>query len=96
MLHGEAESVDQFGVDKWQKYRLSTLLKQFKTEDIFNTDETVLFCRSLFDRNHVFKTDKCAGGKLSQKKQIVLVTASMVGEKLPTLVIDKSANPRYF
>ena len=42
-LHGETESVDQFGVDEWQKYRLPTLLKQFKAEYIFNTDKTGLF-----------------------------------------------------
>ena len=32
-LHGEAESVDQFGVDKWQKYCLPIFSKLFKAED---------------------------------------------------------------
>ena len=31
-LHGEAESVDQDGVNKWQNYRLPTLLKEFQLE----------------------------------------------------------------
>ena len=50
----------------------------------------------LTKRTHVFKNDKCVGGKLSKERLIVLVTASMAGEKLPLLVIGKSANPRCF
>ena len=42
------------------------------------------------------KNEKCPGGKLSKDKLTVLVTASMAGEKLPPLVIGKSANPRCF
>ena len=74
----------------------SFTVKQFKAEDIFNADETGLFYGCLSDRTHVFKNDKCAGGKLSKERLTVLVTASMAGEKLPLLVIGKSANPRCF
>ena len=95
-LYGEAESVDQNDVDEWQTNCLPALLKQFKAEDTFNADETGLFYRCLPDRTHVFKNDKCVGGKLSKERLTVLVTASMVGEKLPLLVIDKSANSRGF
>ena len=42
-LHGEAEPVDQNGVDEWQTNCLPALLKQFKAEDIFSADETGLF-----------------------------------------------------
>ena len=42
-LHGEAESVDQNGVDEWQTNCLAALLKQFKAEEIFNAHETGLF-----------------------------------------------------
>ena len=48
------------------------------------------------DKTHVFKNEKCAGSKLSEKRLTVLVTASMTGEKLPHLVIEKSATPRCF
>ena len=34
----------------------------------------------------------CIGGKLSEGRLTVLVTASMVGEKLPLLVVGMSAN----
>ena len=95
-LHGKVESVDQDGVNEWQNDRLPALLKEFKPEQIFNTDETGLFYRCLPDKTHVFKNKKCAGGKLSKERLTVLVTASMTGEKLPPLVIGKSANPRCF
>ena len=55
-LHGEAESVDQKGVDEWQTNCLPALLKQFKAEDIFNADKTGLFYRCLPDRIRVFKS----------------------------------------
>ena len=95
-LHGEAEFVDQDGVNEWQNYRLPSLLKEFQPEQIFNTDETELFYRCLPDKTHVFRNEKCAGGKLSKERLTVLVTASMTGEKLPPFVIGKSANPRCF
>ena len=68
---------------------LPTRLKQFKAEDIFNTDETELFYQCLPDSTYVL-------GKLSKERLTAFVTASMVEEKLPPLVIGKSANPRCF
>lgn len=95
-LHGEADSVDQQGADDWQRNRLPLLLKEYKAENIFNTDETGLFFKCLPERTHVFKAEKCAGGKMSKERVTVLVTASMTGEKLPLFVIGKYANPRCF
>ena len=70
-LRGEAESVDQNGVDEWQTNCLPALLKQFKAEDSFNADKTGLFYRCLPDRTHVFKNDKCSDGKLSKERLTV-------------------------
>ena len=56
-LHGEAESIDQNGVDEWQTNCLPALSKQFKAENIFNADETGLFYQCLPERTHVFKND---------------------------------------
>ena len=95
-LHGEAASVGQQGADDWQRNRLSLLLKEYKAENIFNTDETGLFFKCLPEKNHVFKAQKWAGGKMSKERVTMLVTASMTGEKLPLFVIGKYANPRCF
>ena len=53
------------------------------------------FYRYLPDRTHVFKTGN-AKVVNCPRKDIVLATASMVEEKLPSLDIGKSANPRCF
>ena len=71
----------------WQNHRFPTLLKKFKPEEIFNTDETGLFYRCMHDKTHVFENKKCAGCELS--RLTVLVTASMIREKLPLLVDSK-------
>ena len=63
---------------------------------IFDFINCVQFFRCLPDKTHAFKDEKCAGGKLSKERLTVLVTASMVGEKFPLLVIGKHANPRCF
>ena len=95
-IHGEAASVDQQGADDWQRNRLPLLLKKYKAENIFNTDETGLFFKCLPEKTHVFKAQKCAGGKVSKERVTVLVTASMTGEKLPLFLIGKYANLRCF
>ena len=95
-LHGEAASVDEACVDDWHKNRLPILLKEFKKEQIFNTDESGLFYKCLPNRTHVFKNETCAGGKMSKERLSVLVAASMAGEKLPLLVIGKAAQLRCF
>ena len=88
-LHGEVESVDQDAANDWWKNRLPQLLKEFTAENIFNCDITDLFYCCLPDRTHVFKTEKCAGGKKSRERLTVLVTASMTGEKLPLLAKNR-------
>ena len=45
----------------------------------------------------MFTGDRCIGGKKSKERMTVLVCANMSGtEKLPLLVIGKSAKPRCF
>lgn len=93
-LHGEAGSVDASVVDSWLRSRLPLLLQEFSPEDIFNCDEAGLFYKCLPDRTHVFKGEKCSGGKMSKERVTVLVAASMAGEKLPLIVIGRFAKPR--
>lgn len=66
-------------------------------KDIFNVDETGLFFKCTPDKTFAFKGEKCSAGKHSKERITVLVGANMDGsEKLPLLVIGKSANPRCF
>ena len=43
-----------------------------------------------------FKGDTCSGGKRSKERITVMVCASMIGEKVPLLVIGTFKNPRCF
>ena len=70
------------------------LLKQFKVENICNTDETKLLHQCSLNRINVFKNNKCSDNRPSRKRLIKLVAANVGGQKLPPLAIGKSANPK--
>ena len=97
-LHRDTSETNhnQSGMDEWQKYRLPALLKQFKAKDIFNAGEAELHYQCLPDRIHVFENEKCTGGKLFKERLSVFVAVSMIGEKLPPVVIGKLASPDCF
>ena len=72
------------------------ILQRFNPSDIYNADEMALFYRMLRTRSFVEKGDSCKGTKQSKERLTVLVACSMSGERLPSLVIGKSKNPRCF
>ena len=82
-LYGKIELVDHSCVNEWQNHCFLALFKEFKLEEIFNTDKMGPFYWCMPDKLHVFENEKCRGGKLFKKRLIVLVmvTASMTGEK---------------
>ena len=49
-------------------------------------EETKRVCLCLPDRTHVFKNDKCVGGRHSKEGITVMVSASMAVERFPLLV----------
>lgn len=80
-----------------QKSRLTTILKDYHPNDIFNADETGIFYHLQPDKTFEFKAKNCHGEKQSKEHLTALVTANMSGtEKLPLLVIGKSAQPCCF
>jgi transposase-like protein len=95
---GEANSVnlDSDDMNAWQS-KLQSILLEFDDDDIFNADETGIFYRMLPNKTLEFKGVQCHGGKQSKERLTALVTANMSGsQKLPLLVIGKSAKPRCF
>ena len=95
---GEAKSVDTTSADmtEWE-HRLGRILDQYSADDIYNADETGVFYRLLPDKTLEFKKVDCHGGKKSKERLTALVCANMTGnDKLPLLIIGKSANPRCF
>jgi hypothetical protein len=92
---GEAGDVSDGVVDEWRA-QLPRALSPYAERDIFNLDETALYWRCMPDRTLAFRGEKCEGGKKPKDRITVLVGASMAGEKLPLLIIGKSAKPRAF
>lgn len=96
IICGESGSVNDNVVDEWKQITLPIILSQYAPCDIFNCDETGLFWKLTPHRTLAFKNESCHGGKHSKDRISILVGANMLGEKLPLLVIGKSAHPRVF
>lgn len=93
---GESGAVNQQEANQWKK-DLEEMIQDRNPKDIFNVDETGLFFKCTPDKTLAFKDEKCHGGKLSKERITLLVGANMDGtEKLPLLMVGKSANPRCF
>lgn len=94
---GEAAAIDMEVVENWQQTILREALSRYAPGDVFNVDETGFFWKVLPDKTMAFKGDKCVGGKKSKERITVLVGSNSNGtEKVPLLVIGKSAKPRCF
>lgn len=93
---GESGSVDVRLANDWKRL-LKTMIEDTEPKNIFNVDETGLFYKCTPDKTLAFKEESCSGGKLSKDRVTLLVGANMDGsQKLPLLMIGKSANPRCF
>lgn len=93
---GESASVTENAVFDWYKSTLPSIMQRFSPENVFNSDETGLFWKLSPENTLAFKAEKCHGGKCAKDRVTVVVGASMMGEKLPLLIIGKSENPRAF
>ena len=96
IIGGESKSVTKEITSSWSETTLPTILSNYKLEDIFNAYEFGLFYRCLPDKTYHLKGEKCSGKKESNVSLTGMAAASATGEKLPTFVIWKSKNPRYF
>lgn len=94
-LCGESGDVDEVVVDDWVR-RLPELIGSYRTEDIFNMDETGSFFRALPIKSLVQKGTECRGGKMAKERLSIALCCSATGEKFRPLVIWKSLKPRCF
>ncbi|XP_030767449.1 tigger transposable element-derived protein 6-like [Sitophilus oryzae] len=92
---GESADVDEVTVEDW-KTKLTAIIKEYDTKDIFNADETGLYYMAMPNKTFALKNDKCAGKKSAKQRVTLLFCCSMHGEKENPLVIGKSKNPRCF
>lgn len=96
-VQGEEGSVNVGELTDWQTSVLRDELEKYEPKDVFNLDETGLFWKLQPNKTMAFKGERCTAGKKSKDRLTVVVGANTDGsEKLPLLVIGKSAKPRCF
>lgn len=96
-VHGEKESADSAGAEEWQSTKLPQLLEKFHADDIYNADETGLYCRATPDGSLCYKHVALSGSKKAMDRVTVLCCSNMSGtDKRKLLVIGKSGKPRCF
>ncbi|XP_030749426.1 tigger transposable element-derived protein 6-like [Sitophilus oryzae] len=84
---GESADVDEVTVEDW-KTKLTAIIKEYDTKDIFNADETGLYYMAMPNKTFALKNDKCAGKKSAKQRVTLLFCCSMHGEKENPLVIE--------
>ncbi|KAL7295851.1 hypothetical protein TKK_0010896 [Trichogramma kaykai] len=76
---------------------LDPILKEYEPRNIFNADETGLFYKCLPSKTYDFKGQPCFDGRHRKERVLILMDANMDGsEKLPLLMIGKTADPQFF
>ncbi|GBN28635.1 Tigger transposable element-derived protein 4 [Araneus ventricosus] len=71
-LHGEKQYADSASAEDWRKNVWPTLIKDYKPDQIFNTDETGLFFRALPEHILLFKNESTGGSKKVKERLTVL------------------------
>lgn len=66
-IYGESALVNPETESDWIKNRLPAIIKNYKSNDIFNGDEFGCFFKLLPNKTYAFKNDKCKGGKSSKE-----------------------------
>ncbi len=95
VVSGESGDVSGETVDSW-KERLPELVQGYKSEDIWNIDETGCFWMALPDRGFAQKGAKCNGGKKAKQTLTVALMCNAAGGKGEAIVIWRSENLRCF
>lgn len=92
---GESSSADNFAAFDFVK-SFDDIKIDYEDSNIFNYDETGLFIKILPEQTYAIKGTTSKGFKKSKERVTILLGASMLGEKMPLLLIGKSKNPRSF
>ena len=90
---GESGDVQGETVQYW-KERLPEIVQGYRSEDVWNMDESGIFWRALPDRGFGQKSKSCKGGKKSKQRITVAFFVSASGHKEKPVVIWTSENPR--
>lgn len=92
---GESASANVDAANKFIK-NFEKLTGGYKTEDIFNVDETALFYKLLPNKTYDASNTNVYGLKADKSRITVLFGVSAAGEKLTPLIIGRYKKPRCF
>ena len=82
-------------LETWKETVLLPTLSRYSPNDIYNGDETALFCKCLPHRTYCFNGDKPAGSAKCKDRLTLLMITNMDGSDHRKLaVIGKSKTPR--
>ena len=96
VISGESGEVSSDTVQSWME-RLPLITEGYDAKDIWNTDETGCFWKSLPDKGLASAKKECKGGKKSKLRLTILFFVNALGEsECKPIVIGKSENPRCF
>ncbi|GBO13106.1 hypothetical protein AVEN_261607-1 [Araneus ventricosus] len=97
VVSDESKEVDDKDSENWITETVNETLKDYKLENIFNTDKATLFFQCLPQKTLTFKEEKCFGGKQSNARITIMLDVNMTGhQKLKPFVIGRSKNPGCF
>ena len=85
-------------LNNWKKKKLPDILSHYDASDIYNVDESGIFYQCLPNKTVTLPAERASRGmKESKQRLTMLIGANMTGEdKLDSLIIGKSVNPRCF
>ncbi|KAF7699545.1 Tigger transposable element-derived protein 6 [Cucumispora dikerogammari] len=93
ILKGEFKSADTVAVEDFLK-TVETLISRYKSDNIFNCDETALYYKLMSRKSFVYLDDNCKDVKVSKERVTLLLCCSLACEKQKPLIIVKSKSPR--
>ena len=77
----------------WRTGELKRILQKYAPSNIYNCDETGLFCQMLPEKSLGFIGEKQSGRKQGKTRMTLLVGSNMDGsDMMPLLAIGKSAS----
>ena len=94
-ISGECADVQEETVAGWHE-RVKFIMKGYQPQDVWNTDETGCFYRTLPNKTLADMKKECRGGKMAKERLTIAFFVNAAGEKEPPVIIGKSASPRYF
>ena len=94
-ISGECADVPEETVTGWLE-RMKILMDGYQAQDVWNTDETGCFYRTLPSKTLGNMKKECQRGKMAKERLTILFIVNAAGGKESPNIIGKSASPLCF